>query len=209
MTRIEVYTDGSAKGYKKKTKGYGGWAYLHVACRGSENAESRDSLPNALRDEVDCEVVHQESGSEEKTTSNRMELTAILKSLLALGHEAHQSKVIVYSDSAYSVNAFRDNWVKKWEENGYQTKQGRLKNKDLWIPLIYVVKQFQDIEFIHVKGHKGNKYNEEADKMAQSEAEQLRLRIQPDFFDEQRKYKRMKARKTWAVLRPRKPVISD
>jgi ribonuclease HI len=183
-----VYTDGSAKGYKKKTKGYGGWAYLHV---------------------VDGEVVHRESGSEEKATSNRMELTAILKSLLALGHEAHQSKVIVYSDSAYSVNAFRDNWVKKWEENGYQTKQGRLKNKDLWVPLIYVVKQFRDIEFIHVKGHKGNKYNEEADTMAQSEAEQLRLRVQPDFLEEKRRYNRLRARKTWAVLRPRKPVISD
>ena len=138
-----------------------------------------------------------------------MELTAILKALLALGHKAHRKKVVVYSDSAYSVNAFRDNWVKKWEENGYQTKQGRLKNKDLWIPLIYAVKQFRDIEFIHVKGHNGNEYNEEADKMAQSEAEQLRLRIQPDFLDEQRKYKRLKARKTWAVLRPRKPVIPD
>ena len=209
MNFIEVYTDGSVKGYKKKTKGYGGWAYLHVACRGSENAESHDSLPNASRDEVDCEEVHRESGSQEKTTSNRMELTAILKSLLALGREAHKSKVIVYSDSAYSVNAFRDNWVGKWESNGYQTKQGKLKNKELWITLIQVVKQFSDIEFIHVKGHNGNKYNEEADKMAQAEAEKLQLEKQPDFFEEKRRYNRLRARKTWAVLRPRKPVIQD
>ena len=185
MPVIEIYTDGSAKGYKKKTKGYGGWAFVHV--KGNE-------------------VTLRVSGSEEKTTSNRMELTAVLKGLLALGWEEQQSKVVVYSDSAYTVNAFRDNWIKKWEENGYQTKQGKLKNKDLWMPLITVVKQFSNIEFIHVKGHNGNKYNEEADKMAQYEAEQLRLQIQPDFYDEQRRIQRHKARKTWAVLRPRKPV---
>lgn len=129
-----------------------------------------------------------------------MELTAVLKGLLALGAEDKEKEVIVYSDSAYMVNAFNLGWVEKWENNYYQTKSGKLANKDLWVPLIYIVRQFPNIKFVHVRGHNGNKYNEEADALAQGAAERLRLEKQPDYLEVKRKYNRVRARKKGPML---------
>ena len=47
-----------------------------------------------------------------------------------------------------------------------------VKNKDLWVELDVLIKE-HDIEWKWVKGHSGNLYNEEVDKIARFEAEKL------------------------------------
>jgi ribonuclease HI len=190
---IEIYTDGSAKAYTKKTKGYGGWAYVHVFKPAGGSFASLINNP-----------VRQDAGPVEKTTNNKMELTAILKGLLALTPEQKaDNKIIVYSDSAYSVNAFRENWIEKWENNYWQTKTGRVKNKELWVPLVFIVREIPDIEFIHVKGHNGNQYNELADTLAQGVAEKLRQEKDPNFLEARRIRKRNYMRKPSLLINKR------
>jgi ribonuclease HI len=186
VNTIEVWTDGSVKSYNKKTGGYGGWAYIHARRYGDKKEQEAK-----LREEF---------GSSEGVTSNQMELTAILKGLLALSPEDKENQIVVYSDSAYAVNAFQQNWIQKWENNYWHTKTGKLKNKDLWIPLIYIVRQIPDIKFVHVKGHNGTKYNEEVDQLAQGAAERLRLEKQPDFLEVKRRYNRVRARRRGPML---------
>ena len=51
------------------------------------------------------------SGGSKETTNNIMELTAILEALKALKKEC---EVDLYSDSAYCVNAFNQDWIYGW-----------------------------------------------------------------------------------------------
>jgi ribonuclease HI len=181
LNRLEVFTDGSCKGFTQKSKKhlcYGGWAFLHV--------------------EPEADIVeYRSSGSEEKTTSNRMELIAVLRALLAINRIDVGREIVVYSDSAYTVNAFKLGWIEKWEGNNWRAKSGKVKNQDLWIPLVWLSRQFPNITFKHVKGHNGNKYNEEVDKLAQDAALALQIEAQPDFL-ETKKNERIQRNRRWA-----------
>ena len=73
---------------------------------------------------------------------------------------------VVFSDSAYVANCFRNSWHVKWERNGWRTSGKKpVKNPDLWRELLPLVLQ-RDITFTHVKGHDGNYRNELADERA-------------------------------------------
>ena len=86
------------------------------------------------------------------TTNNRMELTAVIEALKCL--QPHEP-CDVYSDSQWVINCAQ----KLWKRN---------KNLDLWEQYDSVSKH-HDIQFIWVKGHSGNVYNERCDKMAFAE----------------------------------------
>ena len=86
------------------------------------------------------------------TTNNRMELTAVIEALKCL--QPHEP-CDVYSDSQWVINCAQ----KLWKRN---------KNLDLWEQYDFVSKH-HDIQFIWVKGHSGNVYNERCDKMAFAE----------------------------------------
>ena len=92
------------------------------------------------------------SGGEENTTNNRMELYAAIKGLEAL---LCPCEVDLYSDSQYLINTM----TKGWKRN---------KNVDLWAVLDYY-RSIHNINFIWVKGHASNQYNNECDKMAVAE----------------------------------------
>ena len=97
------------------------------------------------------------SGGYQNTTNNRMELKAAIE---ALKRVPISYPVTVYSDSQYVITGITV-WIHNW------IKQCKVKdNWDLWMELHCIVSTFQDIQFIHVKGHMGNEYNEEADKLA-------------------------------------------
>ena len=102
MKNIILYTDGACSG----NPGPGGWGVV--------------LLYNEIKKEL--------SGGEEQTTNNRMELTAVIKGLQALKEECN---VDIYSDSAYVVNAFLQDWVSKWISNGWKTSKGKVLNIDL------------------------------------------------------------------------------
>ena len=72
----------------------------------------------------------------------------------------------MYSDSAYLINAFKEGWLENWYKNGWKTAgKKEVKNKELWLQ-IYDFTKIHDIEWIKVKGHSDNKYNNLCDKMA-------------------------------------------
>ena len=58
-------------------------------------------------------------------------------------------------------------WVKNWKTNGWKTASGTpVKNKDLWIQLCDLERQFDKVQWIWVKAHSGDVNNEYVDKEA-------------------------------------------
>lgn len=145
--KVRIHTDGSCLG----NPGPGGWGAVI-------------SLP-------DEKLVI--SGYTQNTTNNQMELKAVIEALeftLSLGY----NKIDIYSDSAYVVNSVKKGWLKKWELNGWKTNLNKqVKNKDLWMQLVKILrkngKNKVRINVIKIKGHAGNRYNEQADELARSE----------------------------------------
>lgn len=105
------------------------------------------------------------SGGLANTTNNVMELTAVIEALRLVKYPC---KIKVYSDSAYVVNAFLQGWIYNWIKKGWKTADGNLvKNKELWETLYQFTKTHQ-IEFIKVKGHSDNAFNNRCDELARN-----------------------------------------
>lgn len=140
MDTVIVYTDGACSG----NPGPGGWAAL-------------------LMPEDDETDVDQHTGGDPQTTNNRMELMAALKALESLEEPTH---VQLHTDSAYLSRAFNDGWLDNWKQNGWRTSSKKpVKNKDLWQALDAQNERHQ-VEWIWVKGHADNKFNNYADSLA-------------------------------------------
>ena len=136
-TRV-VYTDGACSG----NPGPGGWAWA--------------ISPNGSR----CD-----SGAELSTTNQRMELVAVLSALRTLGDEPGPIEVV--SDSNYVVKCFNENWWEGWLRRGWRNSQREpVANRDLWEPLIQLVRNRGDISFRWVKGHSGDPMNDLVDALA-------------------------------------------
>ena len=103
------------------------------------------------------------SGGFQMTTNNRMELTACIEGLKSL---TKQSKVTIYSDSKYIVDAVTKDWAPRWRANGWKRDNKQpVENADLWIQLLAEVEK-HEIEWVWVKGHAGKKENERCDQLA-------------------------------------------
>lgn len=110
------------------------------------------------------------SGAEKDTTNNRMELLAVIKGLECLKEKC---SVKLHSDSAYVVNAFQLGWIKDWVNRGWKTAdKSPVKNKDLWERLLELCSRHL-VEFIKVKGHSDNEYNNKCDQIAVAEYKKL------------------------------------
>ena len=135
--RVILYTDGACSG----NPGAGGWGAILLF-----NGHEREL-----------------SGGEAQTTNNRMELMAVIKGLEALKYPC---KVEIYSDSAYTVNAFTNGWITSWEKNGWRKANHKaVLNVDLWQRLLQLTK-VHEVEFKKVKGHADNEYNNRCDALA-------------------------------------------
>ena len=97
------------------------------------------------------EVIYKEYDGLINTTNNRMEIIGMLKALEWINKNSIPLPIKIYADSMYVIGTLTLNWKMK-------------KNIDLWQILIPLVNK--DIEYLHVKGHDGNKFNEECDKWA-------------------------------------------
>ncbi|MFW6035109.1 MAG: ribonuclease HI [Halothermotrichaceae bacterium] len=136
---ILLYTDGACSG----NPGPGG--YAAVAIEGKNEVEVK--------------------GFEPSTTNNRMEMMAVLEGLKMINEG---SKVKLISDSNYVLQGLKT-WLKSWKAKGWKTSNNKaVKNKDLWLKLDSIIKKF-DIEYVKVKGHSGNEYNELVDAMARKQ----------------------------------------
>ena len=105
-----------------------------------------------------------------KTTNNRMELLAVCVGLEALKNKG--MTVTVYSDSKYVVDAVEKKWLIGWEKKGFKGK----KNPDLWKRFLKAYRN-HSVNFIWVKGHAGNLYNEKCDQLAVLAAESDELKV--------------------------------
>jgi ribonuclease HI len=141
MREVSIYADGACSG----NPGPGGWGAVLIF--GDQKKEI--------------------SGSEEKTTTNnRMEMTALIEGLKLLKEPC---LVKVYSDSAYLINAFKENWIGKWQRNGWvNSKKEQVENQDLWEQIIDLTASHQ-VEWNKIKGHAGNFLNERCDHLAKVE----------------------------------------
>lgn len=154
--QFTAYTDGACSG----NPGPGGWA---VVIDESQNMGLQQT-----------EAVF--GGYSEETTNNRMELTAALEALKYIVNEAAyvndcSCSGIIYSDSAYVVNAMNNGWLMNWAANDWFTKSGtRVKNSDIWREMYDCVVSAKDtldsMKFYKVKGHSGVIMNEMADQEA-------------------------------------------
>lgn len=109
-------------------------------------------------------------GGEAQTTNNRMELRAVIEGLSAL---KERCEVSIYSDSAYVVSAFTNDWITAWQNNGWRTSgKDEVKNRDLWQQLLSLA-QKHVVSFVKVKGHSDNAYNNRCDALARAEISKL------------------------------------
>jgi len=146
---IDIYTDGGCSG----NPGPGGWGFV-ILC-------GDDVLKG--------------SGRDRETTNNRMELKAVIESLHSLNDkcggvmkEGGRISVRIFTDSTYVKKGISE-WIEKWVKNGWKTADKKdVKNRELWVEL----KSLSDMvnpEWKWVKGHSGNKWNEECDRLVRSE----------------------------------------
>ena len=87
---------------------------------------------------------------------------------------AYQKKILpeyagypltLHTDSQY-VQQGISSWIKKWKLNGWKTASREpVKNQDLWQQLDALAAQLS-LEWMWVKGHAGNRYNELCDSLA-------------------------------------------
>jgi ribonuclease HI len=146
VTLRVVYTDGACSG----NPGPGGWAWA-VAPTGEPNAK----------------------GAEPTTTNQRMELLAVLSALQELGTTPGPIEVV--SDSQYVVKCFNESWWEGWLRRGWKNSQRQpVANRDLWEPLIALVRERGDITFRWVRGHNGDPMNDLVDALAVSAIDRVR-----------------------------------
>ena len=111
------------------------------------------------------------SGGELQTTNNRMELTAAIQALKCI---LKPSKISIYTDSAYIVNAVSQGWLDGWQKNGWYTNGKKsVQNQDLWNELLKLMDTHK-VTFIKVKGHSDNKLNNACDSMARAAIQNLK-----------------------------------
>lgn len=125
---VRIFCDGSCI----PNPGYGGWAAL-LRYQGAEKLISGMIT--------------------EKTTNQRMEITAALMGLLAL---TKASRVKIYSDSQYVVNIGN----REWSANS---------NADLWA-LVFAEERKHEVQWKWIRGHTGHKDNERVNQAANAQA---------------------------------------
>ena len=144
MKKVLIYTDGACSG----NPGPGGWGAI------------------LMYKDTKKEI----SGAEKNTTNNIMEMTAVIEALKMLKEPCD---VTIYSDSAYVVNTFEKGWLEKWKKNNWKTSgKDDVKNKELWEILDDLI-QKHNVEFVKVKGHSDNEYNNRCDHLATSAIKEI------------------------------------
>ncbi len=108
---------------------------------------------------------HHISGNNPDTTNNRMEMLAIIEALKWLrksipGDDLQNITINIHSDSSLIINTLNVGWKRK-------------ANTDLWAEMDKQ-RSWLNTNWIWVKGHATNKYNNLADKLATESAAKQR-----------------------------------
>ena len=147
---MRIYTDGacSNNGYEGSRAGYG---FVVV----DDNDEMLFTLSEAVPDDFE-------------QTNNIAELLAIVETLWWLEDNCSPSQEIkVFSDSAYCINGI-NSWMDSWVKNGWKRAGNKsIKNLALWQAIYKFIEESGfKVEFIKVKGHADDHWNNMADRLA-------------------------------------------
>ena len=137
--------------------------YLRAACRGNPGPGAWAAVLEGP-DGGGGQETRQFSGTEPRTTNNRMELMAAISALEAL---RKPTVITVVTDSAYVKNGLTG-WIHGWKRNGWRTSDGKpVKNVELWQRLDAATARHK-VEWRWIKGHAGHAENERADELARA-----------------------------------------
>lgn len=140
-----IYTDGSCFG----NPGIGGYA----------------AMVFNKKDQKDAKLAR---GGDYYTTNNRMELTAVIKGLELIDErKIHKPKVLIVTDSKYVANGINHPDFKEYASSSKRT------HGDLWEEMLEYSVLFT-INAEWVKGHSGDKYNEQCDNLAGAQAQKIK-----------------------------------
>lgn len=156
---VVIHTDGGCQ----PNPGVGGWAAI-------------------LQYSKSGKIVQKEiTGSDNDTTNNRMEMTAVLNSLKAINRPCN---IVIYTDSQYVKQGIGNwingeptvkGWMVGWKEKGWQKRDGRLLNVDLWQALYREVMIHKSIKIRYIPSHSGHELNERCDQLAAEELQKLTI----------------------------------
>lgn len=148
MNVITIYTDGACANNQSQVN-YGGWGAVLTF----------------------GEHVKELYGGQANTTNNRMELISVIEALKAL--KTTDKPIKIYSDSAYTVNCFKEKWYVGWLKNGWKNSQKKpVENQDLWMELLDLINAQASVQFFKLKGH--------LDTATPSEKEKWRKKLEVD-----------------------------
>ncbi|HWA31890.1 MAG TPA: ribonuclease HI [Candidatus Paceibacterota bacterium] len=144
-TKIEIYTDGAAKG----NPGPAGWAAIFVS----------------------DDDVREIGGGSPHATNNQMELTAAIEALKYLKSSGKKYELVeIFSDSKYVILGITE-WIYNWQKNGWRSAGKKpVLNRELWEELNHLTDELKP-KWIYVKGHHVSVWNNRADEVAVSFAE--------------------------------------
>lgn len=147
-TKIQIYTDGAAKG----NPGKAGWAAVFLF--------GKD--------------IFEIGGGSEHATNNQMELTAPIEALKYIKKQNTQAlpvySIEIISDSKYVILGITE-WIFNWQKNNWRNASKKpVLNRELWEEL-YTLTQELKPKWTYVKGHNDHKHNDRADLIATSFAE--------------------------------------
>ena len=143
-SRVLIYTDASCDG----NPGPGGFAAI--------------IMEGGFRKEIAGKIPH--------STINRMELIDVIKGLHVV---KPNSKVMVYTDSAYVEQAVNEGRLALWQQNGWRRiRTGtEVLCKNDWLVLLEVIRiKRLNVQFRKIAAHKGHKINERVDFLARQAA---------------------------------------
>jgi len=128
MSKVIIYTDGSCSG----NPGPGGWAAVLTS------GDHKNEI----------------SGGNPDTTSNRMELQAVLSAIYALRRPC--CDVVIVTDSRNAIG---------WLSKGWKRKNPAIRALCQEIEAA-IRTGCHEVSFEKVKGHSGHEFNERADQLA-------------------------------------------
>lgn len=152
MTLVEMYTDGgSRRNGEPDAVGAWAWVMLYKGKKVREGFKSDTSL----------------------LTNNQNELYAVVNGLHCINPsfpKDHPFTIRIFVDSIYVLKGATE-WAPTWKANGWKKKKGAIQNIELWKALMHEMKRLRaysplvEIEFVKVKGHSGDKWNEYVDAL--------------------------------------------
>lgn len=121
----------------------------------------------------------------ETQTNQRAELSAIHRAIVILDEKGyHDTDVIVYTDSDYSINCLTK-WLPGWVSRNWKTSAGGdVLHKDLIQDATSRLSKFKSHRFVHVRAHTGNeddlsKNNDIVDRMARATIDDTKIAPPP------------------------------